>query len=337
MRLRFGVGLPTCREGVAYPVGYVRPSDFVRIAQSAEELGFDSLWANDHLTTPHILQQTLEQPPGFFEPLITFGSVAAVTRTIRLVLSVIVLPEREPVLLAKQVATLDDLSGGRVILGVGIGAYREEFESVHPARAKANRGAMLDEGIAALRCLFASQSATYEGTYLQFREVELAPKPRQKPFPIYVNAHGAQGLERVARSGDGWIASAPTPEALAAARADLAQRTKAAGRDPAAISVNVQIWVCIGAAENDAVAKLRRSQHFKRLVARDPSRPESTVLDEFRASNLLGSPDQLIQRLQAFQAAGAEHVGLIFLGESVDELLEDVGAFSKNVMPAFAS
>src|SRR5919204_6107378 len=154
MRLEFGVGLPTCREGVAYPVGYVRPSDFVRIAQRAEQLGFDSLWANDHLTTPHILQRTLDEPPKFYEPLITFAAVAAATRAIRLVLSVVVLPEREPVLLAKQIATLDDLSGGRVTLGVGIGAYREEFEAVHPARSKLNRGALLDEGIAALRRLF---------------------------------------------------------------------------------------------------------------------------------------------------------------------------------------
>jgi probable F420-dependent oxidoreductase len=337
MRLRFGVGLPTCREGVAYPVGYVRPSDFVRIARRAEELGFDSLWANDHLTTPHILQRTLDQPPRFYEPLITFAAVAAATRTIRLVLSVLVLPEREPVLLAKQIATLDDLSGGRVTLGVGIGAYREEFEAVHPTRAKANRGAMLDEGIAALRCLFESRSATYEGKYVQFREVEVAPKPQQQPFPIYVNAHGAQGLERVARAGDGWIASAPTPQALASARADLAQRVTDAGRDPGAISVNVQIWVSAGRTSDDAEAKLRRSQHFKRLVARDPTRPDSAVVNEFRVSNLLGSPDLLVERLCAFEAAGAQHVGLIFLGETVDELLDDMAMFSKNVMSAFAS
>src|ERR671935_209872 len=77
MRLRFGVGLPTCREGVAYPVGYARPSDFVRIAQDAERLGFDSLWANDHLTTPHILRATLDRPPSFYEPLITCAAVSS--------------------------------------------------------------------------------------------------------------------------------------------------------------------------------------------------------------------------------------------------------------------
>jgi len=337
MRLQFGVGLPTCREGVAYPVGYVRPADFARIALRAEQLGFDSLWANDHLTTPRILQETLDRPPSFYEPLITFAAVAAVTRRVRLVLSVIVMPEREPVLLAKQVATLDDLSDGRVTLGVGIGAYRDEFEAVHPARSRVNRGALLDEGIAALRCLFEAQSATYEGQYIQFRGVQLAPKPRQRPFPIYVNAHGAQGLDRVARTGDGWIESAPTPEALATARADLQQRVSAAGRDPADISVNVQIWICTGQDDTHAEARLRRSQHFRRLLARDPRPSESSILDEFRASNLLGRPDRLIDRLRDYQAAGAQHVGLIFLGDSVDELLDDMAFFAQTVLPAFAA
>jgi probable F420-dependent oxidoreductase len=336
MSLRVGVGLPTCREGVAYPVGYVRASDFVRLAQRAEQLGFHSLWANDHLTTPHSLASTLDRPPSFYEPLITFAAVATATRTVRLVLSVIVLPEREPVLLAKQIATLDDLSDGRVTLGVGMGAYREEFEAIHPARYKVNRGALLDEGIAALRCLFEAQSATYEGRHLQFRGVQLAPKPRQRPFPICINALGAVGLERVARTGDGWIASAPTPAALAVARGDLFERVKKAGRDPANISVNVQIWVCIAPDDTQAEARLRRSHHFRRLAARDPSRSESSIVDEFRASNLLGPPDRLIDQLRAFEGAGAQHVGLIFLGDTVDELLDDMALFANAVLPAFA-
>jgi alkanesulfonate monooxygenase SsuD/methylene tetrahydromethanopterin reductase-like flavin-dependent oxidoreductase (luciferase family) len=196
---------------------------------------------------------------------------------------------------------------------------------------------MLDEGIAALRCLFEAQSASYEGRYLQFRGVQIAPKPRQQPFPIYVNAHGAQGLDRVARTGDGWIVSAPTPEALGAAQADLFQRVKAAGRDPADISVNVQIWVCMGEDDTHAEARLRRSQHFTRLSARDRSRSESSIVEEFRASNLLGPRNRLIDRLRSYEAAGAQHVGLIFLGDNVDELLDDMASFAETVLPDFAT
>jgi alkanesulfonate monooxygenase SsuD/methylene tetrahydromethanopterin reductase-like flavin-dependent oxidoreductase (luciferase family) len=184
--------------------------------------------------------------------------------------------------------------------------------------------------------LFEAESATYNGQYIQFRGVQLAPKPHQRPFPIYVNAHGALGLERVARTGDGWIVSAPRPAALARARADLFERVKAAGRDPADISVNVQMWVCQAPDDTQAEAKLRRSQHFRRLAGSDPSRSESSIVDEFRASNLLGSRDRLIDQLRRFEGAGAQHVGLIFLGDNVDELREDMASFAHAVLPAFA-
>jgi probable F420-dependent oxidoreductase len=326
--VRFGVGLPTCREGAAYSNGYVQAADFARIAQRAEALGFHSLWANDHLTTPRIMQSMLDRPPSFYEPLVTFASLIGVTRHLRFVLSVVVVPEREPVLLAKQIATLDDLSGGRVVLGVGIGAYREEFEAIHPRRAGAHRGAMLDEGIHALRLLFDhSPPVSFEGQYLAFHDVELAPPPRQQPFPIYVNADGEAGLERVARLGDGWILSAPTPWRLAELRSALGERS----RRP--ISTNVQVWVSLGRDRAEAEARLRRSQHFRRLTAVQGD--EQHVLDAFVERNLFGSPDQIRDQVAAFQAAGADHLGLIFLGDAIDDLLGDLDRFAEHVLPAF--
>jgi alkanesulfonate monooxygenase SsuD/methylene tetrahydromethanopterin reductase-like flavin-dependent oxidoreductase (luciferase family) len=160
--------------------------------------------------------------------------------------------------------------------------------------------------------------------------------PRSASGDVQRHARGGQGLDRVARAGDGWIASAPKPDALAAARADLFQRVEAAGRDPRAISVNVQIWVCTSPDAARAESKLRRSEHFRRLVAHDPIRSQDSIVEEFRASNLLGSPDRLIERLQAYRAAGADHVGLVFLGETTDELLEDMATFGESVLPIFA-
>src|SRR5262245_6827299 len=107
--MRFGVGIPSCREGTAYPVPYVRPEEFPTIARRAEALGYYSLWANDHFTTPRAIQATQDQPPNFYEPIVTYASLVNVTERLRFVLSVIVLPQREPVLLAKQVATFDVL------------------------------------------------------------------------------------------------------------------------------------------------------------------------------------------------------------------------------------
>ena len=132
MPLRFGVHIPTCIEGMMYPVPFAKPEDILPTAQLAERVGFDSVWGNDHMTTQRYVQREWPEPPNFYEPLITFTWVAARTERIRLATGIIVLPMRTMPVLAKQVATLDQLSGGRVILGVGTGAYREEYEALSP-------------------------------------------------------------------------------------------------------------------------------------------------------------------------------------------------------------
>jgi probable F420-dependent oxidoreductase len=334
--IRFGVGLPSCREGTAYPAGFVRPGDFAALARRAEALGYYSLWANDHLTTPRVIQKTQTEAPSFYEPLITYAALASVTERLKLVLSVVVLPEREPVLLAKQLATLDVLSGGRLMLGVGIGAYREEFEAVHPALAGANRGAMLEEGMLALRLLFDQPRASFDGRYLRFREVELAPKPLQRPFPILLNAHASAALARVGRLANGWIVAGLPPERLVSARQEVEAAAVAAGRSPDEIGVHAQLWICIG--EDDAAAedKLRRTQHFRRSVALHPEHSEQAVLARYRATNLLGSPADVEAQLRTYVQAGLDHLGLVFLAETPDELLADVELFAERVMPAFA-
>src|SRR5947207_15163909 len=137
--LRFGVHIPTCIEGMMYPVPFAKPEDILPTALLAERLGFDSVWGNDHMTTQRYVQREWPEPPNFYEPLITFAYVAARTERLRLATGIIVLPMRTMPVLAKQVATLDQLSGGRVILGVGTGAYREEYEALYPDACEARR------------------------------------------------------------------------------------------------------------------------------------------------------------------------------------------------------
>src|SRR5262245_55565497 len=154
MPLRFGVHIPTCIEVMMYPVPFARPEDILPTAQLAERVGFDSVWGNDHMTTQRYVQREWPEPPNFYEPLITFTWVAARTERIKLATGIIVLPMRTMPVLAKQVATLDQLSGGRMILGVGTGAYREEYEALYPDARDARRGEIVDEGMRALRLLF---------------------------------------------------------------------------------------------------------------------------------------------------------------------------------------
>jgi probable F420-dependent oxidoreductase len=352
--MRVGVGFPGCREGTAYPVGFVRPQELATVARRAEELGYYSIWSNDHLTTPRGVSATQAETPNFYEPLVTYSSLVNLTRSLRLMLAVITLPQRDVVLLAKQVATLDRLAGGRVMLGVGLGAYREEFEAVHPGLRGAHRGTMLEEGIEGLRRLFEEERASYEGRYVRFAGVELAPKPVQRPFPIYVTAHAASGLERVGRFGDGLIVAARSPDQVRRQWDAVRAAAAAHGRDPASLSLHVQTWLALGETARQAEQKALRSQHFRRMAAQRAAArtasssdtrsaspgedvqkgDETALLAEFRAGNLLGTPADVAAQVRAFRAAGTAHLGVIVLAETMDELLADMELFAARVVPA---
>ena len=130
--MRFSVAIPSCMEGLIYPYPFADPGQIVRIAAEAEAMGYEAVWPNDHITTQNYVARMWPKPPRFYEPFVLLSFVAAATKTIKLATGVAVLPVREPIILAKTAATLDVCSGGRVILGVGLGAYREEYRAANP-------------------------------------------------------------------------------------------------------------------------------------------------------------------------------------------------------------
>src|SRR5580765_2772873 len=226
--LKFGVHIPTCIEGMMYPVPFARPEDVLPTAQLAERVGFDSVWGNDHMTTQRYVQREWPEPPNFYEPLITFTYVAARTERIKLATGIIVLPMRTMPVLAKQVATLDQLSGGRVILGVGTGAYREEYEALYPDARDARRGDITDEGMRALRLLFTERQASFRGRHVRFEGVECFPKPRQTPLPMYAGGNHPEVRRRAGEYGEGWMPAGPPPGSVVTAPPSTSRRSSRA-------------------------------------------------------------------------------------------------------------
>src|SRR5215510_6945384 len=165
--MKFSISLPTCFEGVMHPVPFVKPEDFVRLARRCEQLGYHSVWGNDHITTQHYVRELFPgQPPNFYDVMTVLSFCAAATTTLKLGTALAVLPMRDPFWLAKQAATIDQMSGGRLILGLGVGAYREEFLAWAPRlQAAGRRGDMLDEGLALMRRLFSERTVTHDGHY----------------------------------------------------------------------------------------------------------------------------------------------------------------------------
>jgi probable F420-dependent oxidoreductase len=331
--MRFSIQLPTCTEGLVNPVPFATPADFVRLAREAERLGYDAVWGNDHITPAAYVRETGSDPPSFYEVFVTLATVGAHTTRVRLGTAVLILPLRDPVLVAKQAATLDRLTGGRLILGVGIGAYREEFEAHSPHRAAARRGELFDEALDALRVLLSDREASFTGRHYAFEKLELFPKPLQQPLPIYVGGHNEAAIARAARFGQGWLPGWRQFEEVKTRTALLRRLTADAGRDPRDVEAAVQFTVMVGRTAEAAAARYRTTgmvRHRRSLAhtGRDPALAE--------ANNLIGSPPSLLDKLEFLERADVDHLcALQFPHGSVREMLEQMEWFARDVMGPF--
>ena len=336
--MKFGVALPTCTEGMLYPIPFAAPSDVVRVAVEAERLGYYAVMGNDHLTTQVYVRKRWPDPPNFFEPLITYAYCAPSTKTIRFMTGVIVLPMRHPVVLAKQVATLDQFTGGRVSLGVGVGAYREEYEATQPELKSVSRGDLLEEGIESIRLLFTERRATYHGKHYRFDDVEMYPKPAQNPLPIYSAGNAEGSIRRAAEMCEGWLPAAMGPDRIRQGRDKLHAYADAAGRDPAAIEIAPQLVVCVGLTAEAAEKHFKGSQVYEHLLSLQQSTLKGFDIDSYVSMNLIGSVDQVGELIERYRDAGASHLsGLLFVSNSVDDYIDQMALFAESVMPSFTS
>jgi len=333
--VRFGVHIPTCIEGMMYPVPFAKPSDILPTAVLCERLGYDSVWGNDHMTTQRYVQKEFPQPPNFYEPLITFSYVAARTTKLRVATGIIVLPMRHMAVLAKQVATLDQLSGGRVILGVGTGAYREEYEALFPEAKDVHRGTIVDEGMKALRLLFTERKATFRGRYVKFEDVECFPKPAQSPMPIYAGGNHPEVRRRAGEYAQGWMPAVLSPEEIKKGVEEIHGYAQKAGRDGSAIDIAPQFAVSIGRTHEEAQKRFRGSQLYKHLESL-----KATTLKQqtggYEQRNLIGSPEEICERVRAYQKVGVTTFsGMLFVANTVPEMQEAIELFGRDVIPNF--
>jgi probable F420-dependent oxidoreductase len=331
--VKFSVCLPTGFEGVMHPIPFVAPGDFVRLAGQCERLGYHSVWGNDHITTQHYVRQLFPgKAPAFYEVMVVLAFCAAATTTLRVGTAVAVLPMRDPFWLAKQAATIDQMSNGRLILGVGIGAYREEFLAWAPGLAQtARRGDMLDEGLALMCRLFAESTVTHAGRYYACRDMEMFPKPRQNPFPLWIGGHNLAAVERAARSGSGWLPGwRPWPE-LNERIGRLKDRAAELGRNPAAIEIAPQFSVTIARTAEEAERRYMASG----LVAHRTSLAYTgRDLNQQVSANLVGSPDLIREKVAGLAAIGVDHAcALMFPADSMAEFEEQIAWFADTVMP----
>ena len=239
--------------------------DLAEVARRAEDLGFDSLWIPEHPVIP--LERTTPFPgardgvlPDHYnrwaDPFIALTAVAMVTKRIKLGTGICLLPERDPLVTAKVIASLDLYSKGRVILGVGAGWLKEETEVLGTRFGV--RWKRMRETVEAMRVLWSQSSASYEGELVRFPAVRCEPKPVQQPGPpILLGAHGPKALERVVRTYDGWFPLVHSPEAFQKDMITLRTLAKEAGRDPDALQVTIIVDPRDGSLSLDELKRYR--------------------------------------------------------------------------------
>ncbi len=328
--MRFGIGVPTCREGITQPPGTVTPEGMTRLVIKAEKLGFDAIWADDFRVPSEDMKLPYPEPPNWYEVLVALAYIAQVTTRIRIGTGVLVLPLREPVLLAKQAATLDVLSGGRLFLGVGLGVSRQEFKKHYPRLAGARRGDLMKEGLEALDALLTQPVASYSGQYFEFQHVAVYPKPVQEKIPLYfvsLEKDSPENLKRLSTWGDGVLVSS-NPDA-AEERVHVIKRSlEEAGRDPSKIDIGSYGTLSLGGTRKEALSLYQAN----RVADRTRDWSDEAII----ARHYIGTPTEVIEKIGRLQEAGVTQIVVnTFPLNDMDAKLEHLQMYGEKVLPAF--
>ena len=210
-----------------------------QVAVLAEELGYDSLWLGEHVVAPRprVAPSVIEPDYPLLDPVVTLGLMAAVTEHVRLATGIVILPQRNPVVLAKELATVDVLSSGRLVFGMGVGYVEPEMSAVGVPME--GRGARAVEYLRAMRSLWEDEAPSLRGTHVSFEGVDAHPRPVQRPIPVVVGGHTAAAHRRAAVHAAGWYGFMLDRETTAKQIESLRREADAAGRERETLTITV--------------------------------------------------------------------------------------------------
>ena len=295
--MRFGVALPNFR-----PFG--TRDTVVAIARQAEALGYDSIWSTDVVVQTRSAED--ERFAYCLEALTVTSYLAALTARIQLGVSVLVLPQRNPIVVAKEAATLDALSGGRLVLGVGAGYHEAQFRWL--GAEYRTRGARLDEYILAMRELWTAPEPRFQGKHVAFSDLVFSPRPaRPAGPPIVIGGNSPAALRRAATLANGWHPVGLTPAQFAEGMSTI--RALSNGRQ--------------------VEGSLRIRTIVDRTLDAKPGGDSATQV------SLDGSPAEIRARIEEYRAAGVDHLVLYFEADDIQTTVRDMRRFAAEVRPAF--
>ncbi|WP_369260202.1 LLM class F420-dependent oxidoreductase [Streptomyces sp. R35] len=303
-RLSYGIQLPVQSQSTIYAEPWeaaAGPDDLVEIARAADRAGFAYVASCDHVAIPRRLAGAMSTV--WYDPVATLAFLAGVTERVRLLSHVAIVGLRHPLVTAKQYATLDHLSGGRLVLGVGAGHVREEFEAVGADFER--RGAVLDETIDALRAALGSDEfPVHHGKMYDFEGLGQRPRPAQERVPVWVGGSSPAAVRRAALRGDGWLPQGDPRDRLPGQIARLRELRAGAG---------IEEPLTVGAITEP-------------LYVGEPGW-------EVGRRTLSGPPEALAESLREYGAMGVHQIQVRFRSRSREELTDQIAAFGADVAP----
>ncbi|HTN69671.1 MAG TPA: TIGR03619 family F420-dependent LLM class oxidoreductase [Methylomirabilota bacterium] len=336
-RVTFGIRVPNSGP-------LASPESIVEVAGEAESLGYDSIWVHDHLTwseeihRTHISSgsddsQTGNAGPDFYEAITTLSYLAGLVRSIRLGIACVVVPCRNPLLAAKQLASLDVFCKGRLDIGLGIGSpstiKSREYEVL--GVNKKLRGKIADDHIRAMKAIWTSQPSTYEGQFVSFKDAEICPKPYQKPHPpLWIGGWTEAAMKRTAALGDGWLPAWLLPQDIGERFRELKEWAARLGRNPDAIHLGIEVYGCI-----DEDAKKARENGLGTLAIGQSTFERFMTVDQLAEVSLIGSPEEIRRTVSAYADAGVSHFEIKFIYPTLKEHSRMLQLFAREVLPAF--
>jgi probable F420-dependent oxidoreductase len=296
--MKFGIALPNFGM-------YAERDSILRVAKTAEDLGFDSIWVSDHIVIP-------ESHHGFgnvfYEPLITLSYISALTKRISLGASVIILPYRNPMVLAKMLSTLDVLSEGRLILGVGAGWLKEEFQALGASYEK--REIITDEYIQVLKILWSQDKPRFAGKYSKFSDINFLPKPIQRPHPpIWVGGNSLTAIRRAVNLCNGWHPVGLTPN-------EIKER----------VNYINELLTEKKKGKSDFTISLRKNLQIKGASERE-------IKGKDERESLRGTPEKIAEGIEDYRNLGVSHLIFHVLSGSMEGVVETMEFFSRDIRP----
>jgi probable F420-dependent oxidoreductase len=305
-QLKFGLVYPDLR-------GFISPGE---LGKRAEQWGFDTFWVTDHALKTRL------------DPLTVLAAVSQVTQRLRLGTAVMVVPYRHPYLTAKAAVSVDVLSNGRLMLGLGIGDLFHEFEALEIDRRV--RGRLTDERLDIIRRLFSEENLSFEGKFHHFRDLSLLPRPVQEPsIPIWLGGHWDDGfangvVRRTGRFADGFIPTFTPVEGYAKAQAQISLHAEEAGRDPAEIEWGAQLWTYV--ADNTAQGQRVGGETLKQRMGLDRL--------DYLQGTAIGSAKDCIDAIERYAAQGVTEFNLSAVCEPA-EMVAQYRRIAEEILPHF--